>query len=295
MDAYRAHAAPPAAQIPDGAVTATWYGNTAVMISDGRSHIFIDPFFTRPPGLLNMLTNRMIAPDEALIRKWLERAQLKHIDAVIASHSHYDHAMDAGVVARLTGATLYGSESTANIGRGGGLPENRIQILKAAEEVHIGEFTVSLLESRHAGKTGGKPTGNIVTPLGAPAHYLDYRQGGTWSILIRHPRGSVLHHGSAGFVPGMMIGRHADVVLLGIAIIPDLETYLREVVDPLGATRVLPMHWDDFTRPLDEPLVPLPIGVDLDGFFHDLPQLRPQLKLETFQVGVPVVLFTPAA
>jgi len=46
--------------------------------------------------------------------------------------------MDAGVVARLTGAKLVGSTSTANIGRGSNLAEAQIHVVVPDETLHFG-------------------------------------------------------------------------------------------------------------------------------------------------------------
>lgn len=271
-------------------LTATWFGVTAVLLADGEHAIFIDPFFTRPPGLLNMARNATIAPDEALIRQSLARANVKTLDAVLVSHSHFDHAMDAAVVARLTHARLAGSPSTANIGRGGGLPESMIDVVTPGEPRQYGSFRVTFIASQHAGASGGRPTGDITAPLSPPATYLDYKQGGTYSILVEHAQGSLLHHGSAGFVPGALNGRHADVVFLGVALLPDLDGYLANVVDAVGAHRVIPVHWDDFTRPLSQPLTPMPVAVRLDRFFDGMSR-RPDLSVQTLAPGVPAALF----
>lgn len=290
LEVYAQHHAPAASE-GTAAVTATWFGTTAVLLRDREHTLFIDPFFTRPKGFLNLVLNCEIAPDEALIRGWLEKAGVKKLDAVLVSHSHYDHAMDAGVVARLTGATLMGSASTANIGRGNLLPEAQVRVITPGEPTQVGSFRIIFIESKHAGATGGEPTGDITAPLAPPARYLDYRQGGSYSILIEHAQGRVLHHGSAGFVPGALNNRRADVVLLGIALRGDTETYLHEVVDATGAHRVFPTHWDDFTRGLEKPLRPFPLGVRLDKFFEEMTQLRPQLEVRTFELGQPAALF----
>lgn len=290
MAQYNEHLAPRTVA-PEGAVTATWFGVTGVLLRDGEHEIFIDPFFSRPEGLLNMVTNRSIAPDEEAIRAWLKLAGVSQLDAVLVSHSHFDHGMDAGVVARLTGATLLGSASTANIGVGSGLKPAQTWTIKPGEPLQFGPFRITFIESRHAGATGGTPVGDITAPLVPPAHYLDYKLGGAYSILVEHPRGSVLHHGSAGYVPGALKGHKADVVLLGVAIIGNLDEYLSEVVDAVGAKRVMPVHWDDFTRSLDRPpLTPFPVTVRLDKFFAKMQQ-RPDLKVQTFELGQPVVLF----
>jgi len=293
LDLYVAHhytAAP-----EPRALTATWFGTTAVLLGDGAHAVLVDPFFTRPPGFGRLVRNRPIAPDEALIKDWLARAGVTELDAVLVSHSHYDHAMDAGVVARLTGARLAGSPSTLNIGRGAGLPESQLVAMRSGEAHTFGSFEVTFIESRHAGATGGAPTGDITSPLTVPARYLDYKQGGTYSILVTHPQGRVLHHGSAGFVPGALQGRRADLVFLGIAFLPELSAYLGEVVDAVGARRVIPVHWDDFTRPLDAPPRPFPLVVRLDRFFEDMGRRRPELAVQTLELGRRVALFPGAA
>lgn len=282
-----------AGQPAAGALTATWLGVTGVLLSDGAHAVLVDPFFTRPRGFARLVFNRPIEPDEALIRDWLTRANVTELDAVLVSHSHYDHGMDAGVVARLTGARLAGSNSTLNIGRGAGLPESQLVAMASGETRTFGSFQVTFLESRHAGATGGAPTGDILTPLVPPARFLDYKQGGAWSILIAHPQGRALHHGSAGFVRGALRGQRADVVFLGVALLADLPEYLAEVVDAVGARTVTPVHWDDFTRPLDAPLRPFPIIVRLDRFFDDMARLRPDVAVRTLELGRPAALFAP--
>lgn len=291
MAEYTAHLRT-ASAASESVVTATWFGVTAVLLRDGEHAIFIDPFFSRPEGLLNLALNREITPDEPLIRRWLGQAGVKKLDAVLVSHSHYDHAMDAGVVARLTGAVLVGSKSTANIGRGSGLPEAQLRVVQPGEPMGYGPYRITYIESRHAGATGGKPTGDIAAPLTPPARYLDYRLGGTYSILIQHAQGTLLHHGSAGYVPGALKSYKADAVFLGVALIDDLPSYLHEVVDAVGARRVLPVHWDDFTRSLDRPLEPFPLVVRLDKFFAGMRQ-RPDLRVETLPLARPVALFEP--
>ena len=46
--ARAAEAAPP----PGGRLRLSWWGVSAVLVEDGRNAIFIDPFFSRPEGLL---------------------------------------------------------------------------------------------------------------------------------------------------------------------------------------------------------------------------------------------------
>ena len=180
-------------------------------------------------------------------------------------HSHYDHAMDSPEVARRTGAQLVGSESTANIGRGVGLPDGQIRVVNPGEPMDFGAFTVTAIPSQHF--PHGMAMGEITAPLVPPAGAMEYLEGGSFSLLFEHPAGALLVQGSAGWQPGALAGRRADVVLLGIGGLGSRdeayrEDYWREVVGAVGPRCVIPIHWDDFTLPLDEPLAASPLLLD---------------------------------
>ena len=271
---------------PDN-VQLSWLGVSALLIRSGEHALLIDPFFSRPEGVLGLITNQDISPDLEAIRAGLAEAGVTTLDAVLVSHSHFDHAMDAGVVAQLTNADLAGSPSTLNIGRGAGLPPSRLKLATPVEAMQFGPFSVHWVRSRHAGATGGRPTGDIRTPLRPPAGYMDYRQGGTWSLVIEHPDGTILHHGSAGFEPGALAPYSADIAVIGVALVDDYQSYLREVVDATGAQVVIPVHWDDFTRPLSKPLRPFPFIVRLDRFFNAV-DYRADLTAVSLSLGTPI-------
>ena len=248
---------------PGAQVAVTFLGVTTLLISDGETSFMTDGFFSRP-GAASTLFGR-IAPDADAIARSLERAGVRELAAVIPVHSHYDHAMDSPEVARRTGALLVGSESSANIARGVGFPEARIRVATPGEPMRFGSFEVTLIRSQHF--PHGMAMGEIAEPLVPPARALDYLDGGSWSLLVEHPAGSLLVQGSAGWREGALSGRHADVVLLGIGGLGTRdaayrEDYWRNVVAPVAPRCVIPIHWDDFTRPLDEPLVPPPRLLD---------------------------------
>ncbi|OGB21011.1 MAG: hypothetical protein A3I66_15055 [Burkholderiales bacterium RIFCSPLOWO2_02_FULL_57_36] len=236
---------------------------STLLFEDGKNSILIDGFFTRPDKL-SVLT-RKISPNLDVIGQSLKRANIQHIDAVIAAHSHYDHAMDSPEVARRTDAILYGSMSTANIGRGWGLPEQQIHVVHHGESVKVGAFDVVFLNAEHAptGFTGGEIEG----PLKPPVRANQYKEGQCFSILISHKGKTILVQSSAGFVKSGLSGRHADVAFLGIGTLGKQtdqyrEEYWHETVKATGVKRVIPIHWDDFTRPSNAPFAPMPRPFD---------------------------------
>lgn len=105
-----------------------------------------------------------------------------------------------------------------------------------------------------------------------PVKTSAYRCGEAWSTLLHHRVSGrrLLIQGSAGFRPGSLVGRRAEVVYLGVGQlgvqpVSYIERYWDETVRTVGATRVVLIHWDDFFRPLTEPLRALPYaGDDLD-------------------------------
>jgi L-ascorbate metabolism protein UlaG (beta-lactamase superfamily) len=253
--------------VSDGEFAVTFLGVATLLLDDGTTRVMFDGFFSRPPLLSVAL--RKLTPDTARINAALARAGASEVAAVVPVHTHFDHAMDSAVVAQRTGATLIGGESTANVGRGGGLPEDRIRVVGDGDESTYGGFTLTFVVSDHC--PPDRYPGTVDTPVVPPAKAGAYRCGEAWSVLVSHTSGrTVLVQGSAGYVPGALAGRSAEVVYLGVGQLgvqseDYIRTYWAETVTAVGARRVVLIHWDDFFRPLDQPLRALPFaGDDLD-------------------------------
>ena len=288
MDQLLAHQLPVSQTHSNEQLQITWLGVSTLLISDGETTLLTDPFVSRPP-LAQVLLNRPLKPDAEVVDRLFEKLGLQRIQAILVGHSHYDHIMDVGLIGARSGALLVGSASSVNIALGHGLPEAQTLQIEADTPIQIGEFSITFIPARHAGATGGRPLGDVEKPLASPARGSDYKQGGSYSILIAHPRAKLLYHGCAGFIPGALQPYSADAVLLGIALLPELNTYLEQVVDAVGAQTVIPVHWDDFTRPLDAPLEPLPFVVKVDQFFEQMREQRPDLRILTLPLAQPVV------
>ncbi|TFV66953.1 UNVERIFIED_ORG: MBL fold metallo-hydrolase [Bacillus sp. AZ43] len=249
----------------------TFAGVATLLLDDGEDAILTDGFFSRP-SLLKVGLGR-IAPDEHRIDAALGRLGLtgetSRLRAVLPVHTHYDHALDSAVVADRTGAVLAGGRSAVNVGRGGGLPEEQLRVVVPGAALRLGSFTVTPVPSAHC--PPDRYPGAITEPVVPPVRTTAYRCGEAWSLLVAHRSGrTALVQGSAGFVPGALEGRTADVVYLGVGQLGVLdETYIRDfwrhTVEAVGAREVVLIHWDDFFRPLDRPLRALPYaGDDLD-------------------------------
>jgi L-ascorbate metabolism protein UlaG (beta-lactamase superfamily) len=321
----------------DQRLLATFLGTSSLLFQDGDETVLIDGFFTRDAGgargpsemfWLLLPFGSKVEPSIPRIESVLERLQVERVSALPVVHSHHDHGMDSGTICKLTGCTLIGSESTANLGRGAGLLEQQIAVVDkegvpipqwvggvrqqgvttSAEALHaagiatdpdsaprslsaltidadkqtspppsspatpdralrFGAFEVSMIESKHIHlPVIGRFILNksIPAPIRTPTPLLAYKEGASYSVLVQHDGGTAtLVQGSANYIPHALDHVKVDVVFLGIGGLEQaselyLQEYWQHVVLATGAHTVVPVHWDDFSIPLDEPPIAMP-------------------------------------
>jgi L-ascorbate metabolism protein UlaG (beta-lactamase superfamily) len=187
--------------------------------------------------------------------------------------------MDSAVVAERSGARVVGGTSAAEVGRGHGLPDDRLVVATPGEPITLGAYDVTLVVGHHC--PPDRFPGVIGGPVVPPVKVSAYKCGEAWSTLVHHRPSDrrMLIVGSAGFVRGALDGQRAEVVYLGVGQLglqPEqyLVDYWTETVRTVGARRVVLIHWDDFFRPLHKPLRALPYaGDDLDVSMRVLSRL----------------------
>lgn len=282
-------------------LTATFLGNTTILIDDGKDQILIDGFLTRPGVIPSAIAS--LRTDTKTVDTALQRAGVDRLRAVFVTHSHIDHALDAAYVIhrsrdiQQTGAILYGSVSTYNIGRGGDLARKEMRVFQhslpskneappkeclsgaydsatGCETFQVRQFTIKVIPSVHS-----KPIplvnndlgSTIDEPLRQPAHKSKYAEGGSYDFLITHQRGqSILVKPSTGYLDGALTkaDAKADVLFLGVSGLgrmspAEREDLYRNTVQQVDAKRVIPIHWDIFFCPLSDKL---PILFPLDQY-----------------------------
>lgn len=252
----------------DSPIRVRFAGVSTLVFDDGDTAWMTDGFFSRPA--IGKVALSRIGPDDAAIDHELKRLGISKLAAVVPVHSHYDHAMDSAIVAQRTGARLVGSASTINIARGLQFPESRMDVAMPGIPIQFGAWKLTFVPSRHSPTpfTDSTKSEMVTAPLKPPARATAWREGQVWSIFVEHASGqTMLVQGSAGFIPEALAGMHADTVFLGVGTLGKKSdayraAYWDEVVKRVGAKRVIPIHWDAFWTPLDEPLIAMPYLVD---------------------------------
>ena len=262
IDDYKAYYVNDTGQPKDSSVKVTFFGVSTLLFDDGQTQLLIDGFFSRPSLWRALITK--IKSDTALIDDIVIAYKMDRVKGIFVTHSHYDHALDAAYTAKRTGATLYGSVSTLNIGRGGGLKEEQLSLFQPGQNVQFGEFTVQVIPSKHSPGNALKDDGVVIEkPLGQPAKMKAYSEGGSYDFYIKHKGKSIYIKPSPNYVEGALDSLKADVVFLGIATVAKKEQawqdkYYQQTVGTLKPSVVIPLHWDDFFLPVSENLVMLP-------------------------------------
>lgn len=232
------------------AITVKWFGVATLLIDDGETQIMTDGFFSRP-SLLDVMLKRPIGPDIETIGRVLEAHNINRLAAIMPLHSHYDHAMDSGEVAKQTGAMLLGSKSTAVIGRSSHVPEEQIEIIETGRTYVFGKFKITFYDSKHAPLSSNSGiNGKVEEVFELPTPYTTWQLGAAYSIRIEHPNGSLLVQGSAGYVPGALEKVDVDAVFLGTGGLRNQtreyrESYVYETVTLTDPDTVYTIHHDN--------------------------------------------------
>ncbi len=239
-------------ELPPG-MELEWLGVAGYRLTyEGRT-LLIDPYLSRVP-LSAMLGREPALPDPALLARFLPDEL--EIEGVLVGHTHFDHAVDAPAIARRFGCPVLGSSSLVGLMRLHGLGAQAVEVVPD-RPYELGPFTVTFVPSAHS---------KLVLGLAVPMDgeltcaHLDglspraYRCGQVWGIHIEAGGKSFYHQGSADLVDEALGRREVDVFLAGIAGRGFARDYWRRILPRLDPAVVVPSHFDDFFRPVDEPL-----------------------------------------
>ncbi len=265
--------------LPKG-VELTWLGTAGFRLAYQGYVLWIDPYVTRL-AMRDLLLRHVVPSSDDAIARWIDRA-----DAILVGHTHFDHALDVPAIARRFGCRALGSRSLAHQMALHGLGEQAI-VVEPHASYELGPFRVRFTPSVHSKlwlgmsvNYGGELTCDHVDELVPQA----YRCGQVWGICVEVAGARIYHQGSADFVEDELRERGVDLFLCGIAGRRFSPHYVERIVAKLAPHAIVPTHYDDFFRSLDD-APRFSFNVDVTGFADEVRRASGELPLYALELG----------
>jgi L-ascorbate metabolism protein UlaG (beta-lactamase superfamily) len=225
-----------------------WLGTAGWRIDVAGHTVLIDPYLSRyDTGGFNPQTPLTV--DEEAVA-----AHAGHPETILVTHTHWDHFNDVPHLARTTGARVLGTLTAYHLGVAEGIP---VSPVKGGEVLDFGAYTVEVipsLHSRNAAYSMAFPGVRVSVPP-KPATIGDLPEGDTLSYQVTIAGGaSVFFMGASDFVERNLRGLRPDVAMIAVPSTGVTARYVPRLLAALDhPSVVVPVHWDNFERPLRNP------------------------------------------
>jgi L-ascorbate metabolism protein UlaG (beta-lactamase superfamily) len=252
----------PAATGPTGFASFAWLGTSGWQIRTPTTRVLLDPYVTRfdtglAAGRFTPATRLRVdaaALDAALGAPGTPGGV---VDAILVTHTHWDHFADVPHLARTRGATVFTTLTGYHLALAMGVPQKQLAVVRGGEEMHLGDVVLRVVPSLHSRTaTGALLFPGVRTQVPArPRTVADLPEGDTLSYLLRSPQGrSVLLLGGSDYDDQALRGLRADTVALPVPSTDVTADYAGRLLAALDhPARVVLVHWDDFESPLTNP------------------------------------------
>lgn len=276
-------------------VDLTWMSMANMHYQIGDTGIVTDGYFTRIPredfygggGGLER-THAAHQPEVDKVARVLGAlGGATRIDVLLTGHSHFDHSFDTASWSRLTGAPIYGSQTTCFQAIAGNVPSNRCTPVFGGESITIVPgVTMFVVRWNHSGDAQRNPEQHNPIELTAPpvpdpktggfraGVAEDFPNGGGSRAYLFRVDGSEGHfswfyHGSASpvdfhlpiVVDEVDYGSPLDNLIIAMdeAGLDSVDLWIggsdarvAELVLPILAPKAfLPIHWDGLDAPFE--------------------------------------------
>ena len=198
-------------------ITVRWLGHAAFEItSPGGTRLLVDPFITGNPSTPDSLKN---------LARW---EGVHRPSAILVTHSHDDHSLDAKAIAQATGAPVIGAFDWVNTLH---LPAAQGMGGNVGGTFRVGDVTIHMVPAMHGSVPGGRPVGYVLQF--ADGRTL-YDTGDTWIF------------GDMALIQEMY---KPNIILLNVGGGPYTEdphaahTAINKYFSP---TTIIPMHYGTF-------------------------------------------------
>lgn len=248
----------PSALGDGGKVKVTWLGTAGFAIECDGHVLLFDPYLTR--ASLGRCLLAPLRPDAALAQRLVPRA-----DAIVLSHTHFDHALDTPLIAKQTGARVFGSRSALHLCQSAGISPAQLECVQqesgsGPSQAEVGPFKLRFWPSAHSAFLLGRIPfpGDIADCSDIPMRTQAYRCGAVFGTEIEVGGRRLFHVGSAELVEQNWRVGGVDLALACVAGWTTTQRYPERLAAALSPGAVLLHHWDNFLHGLDHGARALP-------------------------------------
>jgi L-ascorbate metabolism protein UlaG (beta-lactamase superfamily) len=270
-----------------GDVRVTYLGTNGFLFESSNHVLLVDPYFSRV-SLWQVVLGCSVQPDEHRINDAMKHLARK-VDAILVTHGHVDHLLDAPVLMRKIDTRLIGSRTAVELAERAGVSVSRCHAVTEGDVLGIGPWRIRAFTATHdrlfsivpfAGDVrGSKPLRRAADWVcGEPLAYL---------IEIAGARIFIDSGGTRAVLPPAEIAP-VDLAILGAAL-PDSRARFSAAVRRLRPRYVFPSHQDNFFRPLSTGFQFGPL-TDFPGLLRDYQREAPPGQLILFDYFRPWTL-----
>jgi len=229
---------------PREGIRVTYLGTNGYQFEFKGHALLVDPYFSRT-DLLSVALGSRIQPNISRIADGMRHLQPK-LDAILATHGHFDHLLDVPILMGRTQARLLASASSVDLARKAGASSG--EIVRAGDVRRVGPWKIRVLPATHDQLFGKVPFDRARSNGGPPQRAADWICGEPLAFLIE-ANGQRIYVDSGGTPAQLPPRTHVDLAILGMAL-PDSRARLLAVLKRLQPRYILPSHEDNFFLPL---------------------------------------------
>jgi L-ascorbate metabolism protein UlaG (beta-lactamase superfamily) len=231
-----------------GEVRVTYLGTNGFQFESGRHALLVDPYFSRI-NFSRVVLGLPVQPDVRRIDEAMTHLARK-VDAIVVTHGHIDHLLDAPFLMRKTEARLIASRTAIELAERAGAPASRCDPVTAGDIRDIGPWKIRVLTATHDRLFSVVPFAGEARGGAPPRRAADWVCGEPLAYLIEVDGDRIFidSGGTPAVLPPADIAP-VDLAILGVAL-PDSRARFSAAVRRLRPRYVFPSHQDNFFRPL---------------------------------------------
>lgn len=252
-----------------------WTGCAGVEITWEGKTLLIDPYHTRL-SKWKILFGRH-KPDTSALQRYLEELP-GELSTIVVGHTHLDHAMDVPALAQWCRGPVVGSQSLKNLAAISGM-DGEVTATWGRKKIDLFEgASVTMIPSVHGTVFMGRAPfpGEIDPALTPPLKASQYRMGDMFIPKLEMGGMTFLHVGSANVPDEELAGHECDVLLVCVAGWRKTPLYIKRLVDLVQPKVIIPIHFDDISRPIRQ-----------GGYYRPLPFLRMKTFMAQLKEAAP--------